>query len=99
MKSIDEIDAIADTLSGPMCHVLLRCDGDAGFWGCEETGCFREWRDVVYGRAHATFNGTVRALERRGLVVIKDIPGTCSLVGLNRDGRRVQATLRLRRMR
>lgn len=95
MKTVDQIEALADELTPAMRHCLSRCS-DAGFWGPEETGCWREWRDVVHGRSHATFRGTVHALERRGLVVIKRVPGMGALVALTRDGLRVQAAWRLR---
>lgn len=97
MLSVDAIEALADSLTPSMKHVLERCS-EAGFWGQEETGCWREWRDVVYDRAHVSFYGTVQALERRGLIQIKRAPGFPAMVALTREGLRVRAALRLREL-
>lgn len=94
MLTVDELDDVADSLSDAMRHVLLRCS--EGGWSSEETNFPRTWPDVVYGRPHVSFHGTVAALERRGLVAITRPAGMCAMVALTREGRRVQATLRLR---
>jgi hypothetical protein len=89
MLSVDEIEVIADSLSPAMRHALLRCS-DASFG---EEFAPRCWWDVVHGYRHATFRGTISALERRALVEVDRAP---SMVRLTREGLRVQAALRLR---
>jgi hypothetical protein len=98
MKSAAEIDALADDLTAPMRHVLMRCS-DAVDWTLGEKYATwpREWPDVVAGRKGVSFNGSVRALERRGLVEIESEPRRWHCVRLTRDGVRVQAALRLQR--
>lgn len=94
MLSVDQIEAIADELTEPMRHVVMRCS-DAG-WNGEETGYPRMWPDVVANRPHCSFRHTVAALARRGIVQISAPKGCCSMVALTRTGLRVQAALRLR---
>jgi hypothetical protein len=97
MTTVAEIDAIADELSPSMRHVLRRCSDDVDWTLVDHVATWpREWPDVVAGRKGVSFRGTVRALERRGLVEIVADPKRWHCVRLTREGLRVQAALRLR---
>ncbi len=89
--TVDEIRALARSLTPAMRHAVLRCS-DAGDWlRGDDTTWPRAWPDVIFGFPHATYRGTVCALERRGIVHINER----NQVSLTRTGIRVQASLRL----
>lgn len=94
MLTVDEIEALTDTLTDAMKHVVMRCS--EGGWSSEETNFPRTWPDVVYGRSRCSFRKTVEALERRGIVKVTRPAGMCAMVALTREGRRIHAALRLR---
>ena len=93
LLSVDEIEAIADSLTPVMRHALLRCS-DAVDWTIRDRTLTwpRDWCDVVANYPHASYRGTIGALKRRGLVVEKDHRGIRATV----TGYRVQAALRVR---
>lgn len=93
MLTVDEIEALADTLTPPMWHVVMRCSEAA--WGSNGYAP-RCWWDVVHGRSHCSFHGTIKALARRGIIEIRAPKGMSSMVALTMEGGRLQACGRLR---
>lgn len=99
MATVAEVDALAASLTRAMRHVVLRCSDSIDWTLAERYVTWpREWPDVVANCRYANFNGTIRALERRGIVEIEEEARRWHAVRLTRLGIRVQAALRLEDM-
>lgn len=88
-----ELREIAADLTPAMRHALLRCSDHTDWVRGHRVSFARDWCDVVAGFKHATFRGTLRGLEKRGLVEIAeqsrhDISAT--LLGLAVRGRLIR---------
>lgn len=90
-----ELREIAASLTPAMRHVLLRCSEYTDWCANHERGFARDWPDVVAGYRHASFRGTVKALERRGLVeLVKGNDVAATLLGLAVRGRLIREGFR-----
>lgn len=62
--------ALIEALSPAMKHAIRRCSDALDWTHNKEVTWARDWADVTANYSHCTFRGTLRALERRGLVQI-----------------------------
>jgi hypothetical protein len=83
---------MAESLSPAMRHAVLRCSDAPDWIQHREVSFARDWGDVVAGFRMCTYRGTLKALERRGIVEI-DTRGARG-VRLTLYGLEVQAALR-----